>query len=437
LVALADVTQPSPAKVEPSRYGDLPYVGLEHIESGTRRLLGHGYAREAKSTKALFRRGDVLYGKLRPYLRKVWRAEFDGVCSTDILVYPPAESIDGGFLTYVLSSEAIADHAVQASAGINLPRVNAVALGEAVLALPPLAEQRRIAARLDELLAGGRAVYAALEEVPALLSRHRQALLAAAFDGALTSDWRREHGVPRASRRELPWREVGRCQNGRAFPSAEYAERGTKLLRPGNLHVSGRVEWSELNTRYMPDTWAARHPGFVVGPGEIVMNLTAQSLKDEFLGRVCMTGADERCLLNQRIARLTPTGVQARYAFWALKSPQFRRYVDGLNTGSLIQHMFTSQVDEFVLPVPTEEEQEEIVRRVEELLARVDRVAHVLPELIERLGALEQSALAKAFRGELVPQDPNDEPAAVLLERVRAATRPARAQRRPRAGARG
>jgi len=149
------------------------------------------------------------------------------------------------------------------------------------------------------------------------------------------------------------------------------------------------------------------------------MNLTAQSLKDEFLGRVCITGPGERCLLNQRIARLHPVLVRARYLLWVFKSPVFRRFVDGLNTGSLIQHMFTSQLAECVLPLAPLAEQDRIVEKVEDALSVDEHLQETIDGAVERITRLRQSILRWAFEGKLVDQDPNDEPASVLLERIR------------------
>lgn len=215
------------------------------------------------------------------------------------------------------------------------------------------------------------------------------------------------------------WEQIGFSQNGRSFPSKEYQSEGVKLLRPGNLHVSGRVVWTNENTRYLPEHWAKQFPNFIVGSKELVMNLTAQSLKDEFLGRVCLTSDSERCLLNQRIARLTPIIVIPEYLLWMFKSIIFRRFVDGLNTGSLIQHMFTSQLDKFILPLPPLAEQHRIVAEVERRISVIEELKSLVANALRRAAILRQKILRAAFAGKLVPQVPADEPAERLLERIR------------------
>jgi type I restriction enzyme S subunit len=150
------------------------------------------------------------------------------------------------------------------------------------------------------------------------------------------------------------------------------------------------------------------------------MNLTAQSLKDEFLGRICLTGPDEHCLLNQRQARLTPHDADPKYLLLVFKARPFRRFVDSLNKGSLIQHMFTSQLDDFEVPVPPLREQKRIVTEAEHRLTRVDALSAEIESALRNADELRRALFARAFRGELVPQDPSDEPANVLLERIAA-----------------
>jgi type I restriction enzyme S subunit len=199
----------------------------------------------------------------------------------------------------------------------------------------------------------------------------------------------------------VKWNLIGASQNGRGFPSKEYQSYGVKLLRPGNLFANGAVIWTDDNTRYLPEKWGKEFPAYIVGPGELIMNLTAQSLKDEFLGRICITSIDEHCLLNQRLARLKPEIGETRYFLWLFKSQLFRKFVDGLNKGSLIQHMFTSQLAEFVLPFPPIPEQCRIVAEVEQRLSVVQELEQTIEANLKRAGRLRQAVLKRAFEGRL------------------------------------
>ena len=158
-----------------------------------------------------------------------------------------------------------------------------------------------------------------------------------------------------------------------------------------------------------------------------MINLTAQSLKDDFLGRVCITSRDDLCLLNQRLARLTPVGILSSFMLCVFRSFVFRKFVSGLNSGSLIQHMFTRQLDEFAFPLPPLDEQHSIVESVDDLLSVIGYLEVEIESKLKAAQVLRQSMLKQAFTGKLVPQDPSDEPASVLLKRI-AAEREARAR---------
>lgn len=121
------------------------YVGLEHIDSGESQLKRWGNAAEVKSTKNRFYANDILYGKLRAYLDKVVIAEMEGICSTDILVITANSKTIPRFLVYLLHTHSLISHAVATSTGVNHPRTSWNSLGEFILALPSLPEQRAIA----------------------------------------------------------------------------------------------------------------------------------------------------------------------------------------------------------------------------------------------------------------------------------------------------
>jgi type I restriction enzyme, S subunit len=193
------------------------------------------------------------------------------------------------------------------------------------------------------------------------------------------------------------WDQVGFSQNGRPFKSVEYQPTGFKLLRPGNLHISGRVVWTSDNTRYVPQHRADENRDLIVCGRELVMNLTAQSLRDEFLGRVCLTSKGEECLLNQRLARLTPILIPPEFALYLLKAWRFRRFVDELNTGSLIQHMFTSQLAQFTFPMPPLPEQTRIAAKLSELLSISDNIEAIAKGAVSHGKTLRDAILHQTF----------------------------------------
>ncbi len=137
--------------VIPEEVGDVPYIGLEHIEEGTLRLAGIGNAKNVTSTKFRFNSGDILFGKLRPYFRKVIRPNFGGICSTDIWVVRAKKGIDQGYLYYWMASKDFVNFATQGSEGTKMPRAKWEHVGRFELPRLEESEQRAIAHILGSL----------------------------------------------------------------------------------------------------------------------------------------------------------------------------------------------------------------------------------------------------------------------------------------------
>jgi type I restriction enzyme S subunit len=168
VVRLGEVATLSTKAVDPANAGAKRYIGLEHIEPGNIRIQHWGKADDVRSLKTAFQQGDVLYGKLRPYLDKAVLAEWDGVCSTDILVIKAQNGLLPEFLAYSVHTSQFIDYAISTTTGVNHPRTSWKALQKFPLPLPPLDEQREIARILqtvDAKIAAEQARRAALEEV--------------------------------------------------------------------------------------------------------------------------------------------------------------------------------------------------------------------------------------------------------------------------------
>jgi len=137
--------------VQPSDVLGLPYIGLEHISQGQLSLLGFGKSDDVISAKSRFRKGDILFGKLRPYFRKVIIAPFDGVCSTDIWVVRAKQNIDQKFLFYRMASEDFVETSSRASEGTKMPRAQWEFVERIQQQIPSTPEQRAIAGILGGL----------------------------------------------------------------------------------------------------------------------------------------------------------------------------------------------------------------------------------------------------------------------------------------------
>ena len=137
--------------VLPSSLPITPYIGLEHIGESSLSLSGYGASSDVESLKSKFSRGDILFGKLRPYFRKIVRAPFDGICSTDIWVVRASKEIEQGYLYYCMASQPFVDFVDSGSEGTRMPRAKWEFASQFELSIPPLPKQRAIAHFLGTL----------------------------------------------------------------------------------------------------------------------------------------------------------------------------------------------------------------------------------------------------------------------------------------------
>lgn len=152
-------------------------VELEHIESGSGHLVGHSTMDGSRSSKSLFQKGDVLFGKLRPYLRKYWLATRDGVCSTEIWVLVSLEeTLSPKFLSQLVRVDQFIDVASSAY-GTHMPRSDWSVVKNHELSLPSVEEQTAIATVLADMDAEIAAIEARLAKARALKQGMMQTLL--------------------------------------------------------------------------------------------------------------------------------------------------------------------------------------------------------------------------------------------------------------------
>lgn len=360
---------------DPEAEGLSRVVGLEHLDSESLRLRRWNELADlpdGTSFTRVFRAGQVLFGKRRAYQRKVAVSDFDGLCSSDILVFEPVtDDLLPEFLPYIVQSDGFFDHALGTSAGSLSPRTKWQELAKYEFALPPVSEQGRL--------------FDVLDGVRVMRDRYVEAGSAA----ARTLDIVRLHLIDADS--AGPMMRLGDLVDftmGKVYPSADYGESGVRLLRPGNIAPTGFLEWTGPATVHLPERYSDAPGSVLLAAGDIVMNLTAQSLEDGFLGRVCMARDGDESIVNQRIARIRTSDLPAEYLFRVFQHPLFRRHVDRCAKGSKIKHLYWRDLAQFLVPMPTE-------LRVRQVVTQLNAAEQVM------LGATAAATSAHALLGAL------------------------------------
>ncbi|WP_418126186.1 restriction endonuclease subunit S [Variovorax sp. 160MFSha2.1] len=435
-------------KFEPDEIApDAWILELEDIEKDTSRLLHRKLfsERQSKSTKNQFRKGDVLYGKLRPYLCKVLKAEQDGYCTTEILPLRPPKEVDAGYLFHWLKHPTFLNYVNAMSHGMNMPRLGTDAGKAAPFVLAPLSEQKRIAGKLDALLSRLDASRRHLDRVPTLLRRFREALFSAAVRGVLTSDWRSEDDPQLAGTRPISGRPAKTIAettpqksqltewldelptSWKVLPASDVVRQGADIVygivQPGpKLQsgvpyirgmdiVDGKILVDQL-LHTSPEI-AQRYGRSALQGGDVLLGIiraTKVAIVPESL-----TGAN----ITQGTARFRPSDlICTEFLAIALEAPETQRWLHAHYRGIDMPGLNLADVRRVPIPLPAPEEQVEIVRRVESLVELADTIEAKYHAIRARIDGLQPVLLTRAFRGELVPQDPDDEPAADLLERI-------------------
>jgi type I restriction enzyme S subunit len=315
------------------------------------------------------------------------------------------------------------------------------------LLLPPLNEQRRIVAKFEALKARSQRVKEELEPIAPLLDQFRQSVLAAAFRGDLTADWREKNpDVEPASELlkqiqkeasthkrnssidvsflrpfELPtqWEWVTLADICQSITDGDHqappkVDKGIHFLVISNIS-SGRLDFSE--TRYVPqDYYQSISESRKPRKGDLLYTVVGATY-----GIPVLVDTEIEFCFQRHIALLKPHySIVNKYLLYILKADFVYRQATDATTGTAQPTVPLSGLRKIRVPLPPLTEQYEIVQRVESLLKTADRTKQQFKQAKSQLDKLDRSILAKAFRGELVPQDPNDEPASVLLERIRA-----------------
>lgn len=374
----------------------------------------------------------------------------------DIKVLCPVEGIEPKFGFYLLKSFGGKILSACSKDGTTVQSIDSEKLETFPFPLPPAAEQTRIVQKLDELLAQANTLKARVAAILTLLKRLRQSILAAAISGQLTEEWR-GLGTMLTDARELHQRirNAHAAEGGHARGNASDPTEEAHNLSPDDLPDCWEIaELRDVCVPGRPITYGILKPGPELDEGVpyirvadfpgnklsmINIKKTSTEIDQQFkrarllagdlllsirgsVGRLIKIPSElEGANITQDTARLSISPmVSADFVYWALLANETQERMKNATRGVAVRGINIGDVRALQIPLPSFEEQTEIVRRVEQLFDFAAQLEVKVASAKKHIDHLTQSILAKAFRGDLVPQDPNDEPASVLLKRIKA-----------------
>jgi len=455
---------------------------MEHIEAQTTRLLATVEASSMKSSAVHFQPGDILYGRLRPYLNKVHFSEFAGLCSAEFIVLTPYAGIDARFIRSLLNSWPFVSFASGLNAGIDRPRVDFEGITSYELAIPPSAEQRRIVEKIDSLLSKLDAAGAALKRARANLKRYRASVLKAAIEGRLVPTeaelarkegrdfepasvlldlilderrrrweesefarmkavgkppkddrWKSHYKAPPAPATaglpEIPEGWAYTMMPALMLPSGQGMKTGPfgTLLQKCEHRLDGVPVIGIENIEPLRFVWGSKiHitpekasdlAGYDLKRGDLIISRSGT------VGDVCVVpdniGAARFSTNVMRIRFLCGAPIPQFIAVLLNGSPFVLSQISKLCRGTTRDFLNQRILSAIALPIPPLYEQHRILQEIDRQLSVARAIEDYLAASETRCGRLRQCILKWAFEGRLVDQDPNDEPASVLLERMR------------------
>lgn len=254
------------------------YIGLENMMTN-KGIISKNNSLKIKSVKTKFEKYDLLYGRLRPYLNKHDVVTFDGICSTDILVFRFKNKITAKYINYYFDTVDFIKYVVKNSNGINLPRVSAKEIGLYKIKLPPINEQQRIVNIIESLFVKLDRAKELIENTLAQFEQNKMAILHKAFTGELTAKWRKENNIDLSSWKDVIMQDIcekivcGKTPTGYISKTGEIP-----YLKVYNI-VDNKIDFNKT-AQFIPNKiHKEKLKSSILKPNDIIMNIVGPPLR--------------------------------------------------------------------------------------------------------------------------------------------------------------
>ncbi|QHS12689.1 restriction endonuclease subunit S [Shewanella sp. Arc9-LZ] len=419
--------------------GEVRLIQLADIGDGIFLNKSDRFMNDEQTTRlrcTFLREGDVLIARMPDPLGRACLFPClanDAVTVVDVCLvrFTEQSALINKLFMYWVNSPQIRNLIDMQASGSTRRRITRKKLALFNFPIPPLNEQIRIADKLDSILAKVDQAQARLEKIPHILKRFRQSVLAAATSGELTREWR---GKDESFETEIPdffipieWKysnieEIGVVKGGKRLPKGEVlteVDTGLPYIRAGQLKNGTVIQGDNARNKQMflqPET-QAQIKRYTVNEGDAYLTIVGASIGDAGIIPKALHLAN----LTENAAKITDLKSLINTSFLSLwlRSEKLQQLIQLEIKSGAQGKLALKRINTLPVPLPPLDEQKEIVRRVEVLFSYAANVEKNYQEMKSRVDRLTQSVLAKAFRGELVPQDSNDEPASELLKRIK------------------
>lgn len=314
------------------------------------------------------------------------------------------------YLYYFIKSEYFIEQLWRKASATTISIVNKSKMEDCVFPLPPLTEQQRIVERIESLFAKLDEAKEKLQNVLDGFETRKAAILHKAFTGELTVNWRKQHGISMDSWEEKPLKDLTDVIGDGIHGTPIYTENGEYYFINGN-------NFSGVEIRIKPETKRVNHIEY----DKYKVNLNDKTVFVSINGTLGKTAFynNEKIILGKSACYLNlKENLNKFYLRYFFCSKEFIDYANEKATGSTIKNLGLKAIRNLIIFVPPIPEQTEIVRIIDDLLAKEQQAKELAENALAKIELIKKSILAHAFRGELGTNNPADEPAVELLKRV-------------------
>lgn len=395
---------------------DFYYIDIDAIDNKNQVVTEAKKIKTAQAPSRASRKlhtGDTVFSLVRPYLKNIAYIDVqlsDCIASTGFFVCTPNTALNDKYLYRLMVSSYVVDGLNKHMKGDNSPSIRKDDIENYPFPLPPLSEQQRIVERIEELFAKLDEAKERLQEVADSFAVRKAAILHKAFTGELTQQWRWENGVSDASWEESNFGKFTVSQYGYT-EKAHWEKIGPKFLRITDIQ-DNKVDWDEVPWCPIDEDGMKQ---YAVEIGDIMIARTGATTGKSYL--IC---DDVEAVFASFLIRLKVVNknLDYNYLYGYMQSEDYWRQITDFSSGIAQPGVNASKLKQIKFKCPTLSEQHEIVRLIDDLLARERSAQQATEQALASIDLMKKSILARAFRGELGTNKASEASALELMRQV-------------------